>query len=174
MSEETITFDLIRKIQIEEQKTSTLSRLPTNLFNATLDYIHQKKNVAVSDNRKDGLELRQVERLVQDIFDRRERKMINAAIMTARTSLPPENLADEERLFYKSLVNLIRSRRDELFKSMPNEGEAHPNAVFLQDMPSFMGIDEKTYGPFKKGDTATLPEENKKILVEKGVVEEIK
>jgi len=32
----------------------------------------------------------------------------------------------------------------------------------------------KTYGPFKKGDKTSLPEENVKVLMEKSVVEELK
>jgi DNA replication initiation complex subunit (GINS family) len=46
--------------------------------------------------------------------------------------------------------------------------------VFKEAVPEFLGADLKTYGPFEKGDIAKLPEENAKILIEKGLAEEFK
>jgi DNA replication factor GINS len=54
------------------------------------------------------------------------------------------------------------------------KGELTTLVVFKEDVPQFLGADEKTYGPFKKGDIAKLPEENVKILLERNVVEEVK
>ena len=45
---------------------------------------------------------------------------------------------------------------------------------FLKDVPSFVGIDLKVWGPFKKEDIAVIPYENAKALVKAGVVEEVK
>lgn len=176
MPEETITFELIRKIQLDEQKLPTLTRLPTNFFNAVSNYLDQKKKIDVGDDRKGTLEIRNIERLVEDIFNRRERKMINAAIIAARSGLPPENLCEEERPFYNSVVSLIKNRRIDLLKNLltGKAEEIMPTVVFKEDTPAFLGIDEKTYGPFKKGDTAILPPDNMKILLERGIVEEVK
>ncbi len=174
MPEETITFELIRKIQMEEQKVSTLTRLPTNFFNAVSNYLEQKKKIT-SDDRKSTLELKNIERLIEDIFNRRERKILNAAIITARSGLPPENLGEEERPFYNSIVSLVKNRRGNLLKNLlSGKTETQPMVIFKEDIPEFLGIDEKTYGPFKKGDTAALPPENMRILLERGIVEEIK
>ncbi|MBI2546877.1 MAG: DNA replication complex GINS family protein [Candidatus Aenigmarchaeota archaeon] len=175
MPEETITFELIRKIQLDEQNTSTLTRLPVNFFLAISNYLEQKKRLVAGDNRKDALEIKTIERLVEDIYNRRERKIINAAIISARSGLPPENLIDEEKPFYNSIVATIKNRRTDLLKTiMGVKSAASPTVVFKEDTPEFVGIDEKTYGPFKVGDTALLPYDNMKILLERGVVEEAK
>ncbi len=175
MPEETITFELIRKIQLDEQKLTTLTRLPTNFFNAVSNYLEQKKKITASDDRKDTLEMKNIERLVEDIFNRRERKILNAAIITARSGLPPENLSEEEKPFYNSIVSLVKNRRGDLLKSLFSKPEeVKPMIVFKEDTPEFVGIDEQTYGPFKKGDTTQLPEENMKILLERGIVEQVK
>lgn len=42
---------------------------------------------------------------------------------------------------------------------------------FLKDMPAIVGVDMKTYGPFKKGTLAALPKENASILIKMGVAE---
>ena len=175
MPEETITFELIRKIQLDEQKATTLTRLPTNFFNAISNYLEQKKKIVASDDRKGALEMKTIERLVEDIFNRRERKILNAAIIAARSGLPPENLGDEERPFYNSIVALVKNRRNDLLKSLltGRTEAAAPMVVFKEDTPAFLGIDEKTYGPFKKSDTAILPEENMRILLERGVIEQV-
>ncbi len=176
MPEETITFELIRKIQLEEQKANTLTRLPTNFFNAVSNYLEQKKKIVASDDRRSTLEMKNIERLVEEIFNRRERKILNAAIIAARNGLPPENLGEEEKPFYNSLVSLVKNRRGDLLKNLlTGKGQdTVPMVVFKEDTPEFLGIDEKTYGPFKKGDTSVLPEENMRIMLERGIVEELK
>lgn len=40
--------------------------------------------------------------------------------------------------------------------------------TILKDIPSFVGIDRKTYGPFKKGDVTIIPELHVKGLKKKG------
>ncbi|MBI2542571.1 MAG: DNA replication complex GINS family protein [Candidatus Aenigmarchaeota archaeon] len=173
MPEETITFELIRKVHLEEQKSPTLTRIPTNFFHATSNYINQKKQLDI-DDRKASLELRSVERLIEDIFNRRERKILNAAIISARTGLPPENLSEEERPFYNSIVAMVKNRRHELLSVMMPDKRKESMAIFKEDTPEFVGSDEQTYGPFKIGDTSKLPEDDMRILLERGVVEELK
>lgn len=176
MPEETITFELIRKIQIEEQKTFTLTKLPPNFSHAVSNYLEQKKQIASADDRKLGLETKNIERLVEDIFNRRERKILNVAIISARTGLPPENLTEEEKQFYNSILNLVKNRRNSLLKNLLSikREESQPTIIFKEDTHEFMGIDEKVYGPYKTGDTAKLPEENMKILLERGIIDTVK
>jgi len=45
--------------------------------------------------------------------------------------------------------------------------------IFKEDVEEFLGIDEKTYGPFKKGEKALIPKENAEILIRRGVAEEL-
>lgn len=171
MPEETITFELIRKIQIEEQKSSTLIKLPANFSQAISNYLEQKRQIA-SEDRKTALEIKNIETLVEDIFNRRERKILNSAISSARTGLPPDNMTEEEKQFYNSILNVIKNRRNELLKNLlSGKSEEQPTVVFKEDTPQFVGIDERTYGPYKKGDTVKLPEENMRILLERGLVE---
>lgn len=176
MPEETITFELIRKIQLDEQKANILTRIPTNFFNTITNYLEQKRKLVSGDDRKGTLEMKNIERLVEDIFNRRERKILNTAIISARSGLPPENLSEEEKPFYNSLLSMIKSRRTELLKSIlaSKTDVVKPTVIFKEDTPEFLGIDEKTYGPFKKGDTAELPEENMQILLDRSIVEKLK
>ncbi|MGC8812169.1 MAG: hypothetical protein ACP5O8_01100 [Candidatus Aenigmatarchaeota archaeon] len=173
MPEETITFELVRKIQREEQASPKLTKLPENFHEKLALYLEQKRKIS-EENRKVALELKNVKALVEDIFNRRERKIINQAIIAVRTKIPPENLTEEEKEFFESLVKTIGDRRKRVLDKILAEKKEENLVVFKEDVPQFVGSDEKVYGPFKKGDVAKLPEENLKILKERGVVEEFK
>jgi DNA replication factor GINS len=174
--EETITFDFIRRVQRDEQNSPKLTKLPDNFFDAAYGYIKQKKQMSLRDERKMFLEMKQIERLVEDIFNRRERKILNAAIISARTNIPPENLTGDEMAFFELVVAAAKKRRDDSLRQVivSEKKEEAELIVFKEDVPAFVGSDMKTYGPFKKGDIAKLPDENMRILVEQGMVEEFK
>lgn len=173
MTEETITFEFIRKIHLSEKNSTTLTKLPENFFLSSINYLNKKKKTISNDDRKSTLELRTIERLIEDIFNRRERKILNLAIISARTGLPPENLTEEEKTFYNSLLDLIKSRRETSLKifSSTDIPKNKNKVTFKENVPAFVGSDMVTYGPFKKGDIAVIPEDNMKILLEKGIVE---
>jgi len=182
MTEETITFELIRKIQREEQRTQKLSKLPDDFYKNVKSYINTKTNM---ENRKVVLEVKSIERLAEDIFNRRERKVLNLAIISARTNIQPENLTEEERSFFDHVLAVVKERRNTLLtvavekdvkggedEKMAPTPETAGLVVFKKEVPAFVGSDLKNYGPFKKGDITKLPDENKKIMLEQGVVDE--
>lgn len=174
MEEQTITYELIRKVQREEQRQPKLTLLPENFFESVKKYLQQKKQLTLKDNRKVVLEIKNVERLVEDIFNRRERKILNLSIIAARTGMKPENLTEEEKIFFDELTNILKKRRERMLEETLREKELVSMIVFKVDVPAFVGIDGKTYGPFKSGDIAKIPEENMKVFVEKGMAEEFK
>ena len=113
MTDETITFDLIRKIKEEEKNNSKLSELPENFYENANTYLQQKRKIEASGDRKTGLEIKTIENLIKDVFDRRERKILDLVIISARTGIPPENLTQEEETVFNNLMNIIKQRRDE-------------------------------------------------------------
>jgi len=86
MSENSITFETIRKIQIEEKTLSKLAKLPENFYNNVSRYLEQKRRIG--EGKKDN-EIKNLERIIEDIFNRRERKIVLSALLTARTNIPP-------------------------------------------------------------------------------------
>lgn len=177
MAGETITFELIRKIQREEQGVPKLTKLPENFYKNVNLYLQQKKKIAESkEDRKIALETKNIERLIEDIFNRRERKVLNQALITVRTKIPPENLTNEEKGFFEVLINSIKERRKSVLNKILSEKreEEVDLIVFKEDAPEFVGSDLKNYGPFKKGDIAKLPEENVKVLIERCIAKKFK
>lgn len=172
MAEETITFELIRRIQREEQKSPKLVKLPENFYQNLNSYLQQKKKLIEKEEKNVGVEIKNIERLIEDIYSRRERKILNLALIFVRTNIKPENLIDEEKVFFDQLVEAITHRRVEILSSVFEQKPLHKTVVFKEDVPQFIGSDMKEYGPFRAGEEAGIPEENAKLLIEKGIAEE--
>lgn len=162
MPEETITFELIRKIQREEQRLPKLTKLPENFYKNVSLYLQQKRKIAESkEDRKIALETKNIERLIEDIFNRRERKILNQALIAARTKIPPENLTNEEKGFFEALTNSIKERRKAVLNKILSEKEEEVALiVFKEDAPEFVGS-VASYTPIiikdKKGLIDILP-----------------
>ena len=169
--------------------------------------------------------------MIEDIFYKRERKIISHAFVYIKTGLIPENLTEEEFEFFKSIVNLIKERRTKYIESIEklneeelleeakkisdviaaeetetktginNQKEETSKAIeevpeekikeaiekkvkeepkqedkkkvmILMDLPNFLGIDGKEYGPYKEGDMVELPIEIADLLIRKKAAEE--
>jgi len=175
MVDETITYELIRRIQREEEKQPKLIKLPENFYSNISNYLMQKKRIAAAKtDRKETLEVKNAERLIEDIFNRRERKILNHAIINARAGMGTENLTEEEEKFYSQIVQAIKERRMNILRKILEQSETKEGMViFKQETPAFVGADMLNYGPFREGDVAKIPEDNKRILLEKGIVEEL-
>jgi len=149
------------------------------------------------------LEVENAKKLLEDIINRRERKIVLAALRTIRGDLPPTNLNSEERKFFDEIVTILKSFKnnmDEKFKDYADiveekveevkkdlkelKKEEKVENVFvkptdklvvkaLTDMPRFVGSDLKPYGPLKTGDVITLPKEIGKVLISRKVAENI-
>jgi len=167
MPEEPITYEFIRRIQREEQREPRLSRIPEDFYLKARTYLEEKRKT--SEKRKDKLtsiEVKNVERLLEDIFNRRETKILSHAIITTRTDIPPQNLLEDEKEFFEAVVDVLKRQRERVLNTLlkKTKEEDFETVKFIEDVEEFIGIDLNKYGPFKKGDEATLPKENAQLL----------
>lgn len=173
MNMEPISFELIRKIEREELQSAKLTKLPEDFYEKVREYIELKKSFE-KEGRKVATEVRNIERLIKTIFAKREKKIVDAALKFFDSNVVPENMTKEEKEFFDKIVKLLEERREKtISKILSRERKIKKLIVFEEDVPQFVGADEKIYGPFKKGDIASLPEENMKILIEQGVAREL-
>jgi DNA replication factor GINS len=87
----------------------------------------------------------------QDLLTRPERRFLDQVSRNMRTAL---------------------TEADELFA--PTEVQSPSQLVlvrFLTDHPQLIGVDLRTYGPFRADDLATLPLENARVIVRKNGAE---
>jgi DNA replication initiation complex subunit (GINS family) len=162
-----LTFETIRKIFEEEKSSQTLVRLPDNFFSEAAEYMEQKGRMAGEE--AEMWELDNVKSRLRAIFELRERKILGGVLMYVRTGDAIKHMLPEEKEFFDHAVELMKAfqaRRDARFE---NEEEKTAVVSILGDIPKFVGINMKSYGPFRKGDVATIPEQNAALLAGRGL-----
>jgi DNA replication initiation complex subunit (GINS family) len=104
-------------------------------------------------------------------MDIRERKIVSFALSFVRSGSFPASMLPEEKELFEGIAAMIKEHQGRREMAMNGERPALKAVAFLQDIPQFVGIDMGCYGPYSKGDIASVPEANAKVLVEKGAAE---
>ncbi len=160
-----LTYETLRKIVQEERASNSLTRLPEDFFEAVKVYLEKKAKI--SESKDDVWELESARRTLQDLLEIRDRKIVTAALYFERSGVVPDNITPEEKEFFDAFVKNIKefkTMRKNILEGKPEKKEL---VAVLDDVPRFVGVNMKEYGPFRKGDVVTLPEENAKLLLEK-------
>lgn len=170
---EAISFEVIRKIQREERDSPKLSKLPKDFYQQAESYLKQKRKRKKQD-LSSAVEIRNIQKLLEDIYNRRERKILNHALIATRTDIPPENLMSDEAILFDNIIEKLKARRKKVLntfsENVKENKEDLVEVVFKEDIERFVGSDMKNYGPFKKGDRAKLPKNNVDVLKNRGAV----
>ncbi len=113
---ELITYDAIRKAHRAEKQEIALQKLPDSFFLLVRGWMDHKQSTQKSlDSLSD---IKNAKGLLDDLLNRREKKLVIAALHTIRGDLPPKNMSlDEEKLF-DSLVNLLKQARQDMREQM--------------------------------------------------------
>jgi len=107
---ELITYETIRSAHRAE-KEEELQKLPERFFESVRNWFKHKENMKDTTSL---LEVENAKKLLEDIINRREKKIVLAALRTVRGDLPPINLNDEERRFFDKIVNILKSFRNNM------------------------------------------------------------
>jgi len=169
-----LTYEKLRNIDEMERRSAALTKIDADFYSQALRYIEEierrlekesspQKAIILSD------ELRNTRRLLQSIFERREKKIISYALLSAKTGKEvPQNLTNEEKIFYNEVLNVIKENRKKIF-------ERRKDFVIVRikkDIPSFVGSDMKNYILCKE-DVICLPYNIAKLIIDRDAAEEI-
>jgi DNA replication initiation complex subunit (GINS family) len=166
-----ITYETLRRIEQEERISKKLAQLPDRFLMEVLEYLSKKEEMA--KEKGDKWELQTAKQRFQSIMQLRERKILNFTLSFVRSGAVPENMMPEERELFDSVVKRVKDFHEKRGKAMTGEKSAFKTVAFLQELPQFVGIDMGYYGPYRQGDIATVPEDNARVLVEKGAAEPV-
>lgn len=173
-------FDILR----EERNNIKLQLLSPNFYSKASEYLKLK-----SGSSED--QLKNAKRIIEDIYQRREKKVLTLALSKSRTKsnlIDTGNLLPEENLFFKQTVILLDHFREDILgkvfsgkieeteeiEEIPEAEPETPKAVklkFLKYTDKFVGPDLDILGPFEEGDFADLPAESANLLILKGLAE---
>ena len=152
--EEVITFDQIREVFESEKKDVKLSKIDESFFERVKKYLETKERAyEETKNEKILQEIKTTRRMVDEIFNTRLKKLINSVFIFLKTGVLPENMLKvEEEIFFK-LIDVIKE-----FKKKVKIEKSIVKVKMNFDIPSFVGPDGKTYGPYKKDEIVELDE----------------
>lgn len=167
-----LTYETIRKTAKEEKESTKLVKLPEDFFAQVREYLDKKEEM--SKEKNNTWEVQSARRVLEDLLESRERKIVTLALYSVRSGMAPENLTPEEKDFFESvkggIIQFRKKRKDVMEKG---NGEGKKLVVIKEDLPEFVSLDLHTYGPYQKGDMVTLPGESVKLLLEKKAAERI-
>ncbi len=122
-------------------------------------------------------EMNRLEKVVSQLVDRRQEKLWSEAQHSQTPNIDSsekwvhQDLSDIVRHYQKFKEDLLQGREP---SNAPNKQRGKLLIRFVRDVPSIIGVDLKTHGPFMKEDVATLPSENAESLIRQGVAVEIR
>jgi DNA replication factor GINS len=178
-------YDELYEVWRREIEGSELVRLPDDFYTRLADYLRRireesrmldKKTVKARLLQK---EMQNVKRMIHELLRVRYKKIVKK--LAKGEKLPSDALATEEKKicagvtpFTEAYKNFARNLIQGQYLKI--DVEQKPKNVilrFLKDVPAIIGVNLKTYGPFKAEDVACLPAENAKILVKQGLAEKV-
>lgn len=203
-----VTYEALFELLMREKGREALQPLEPGFFANLARYLNDKRTALEAITKDSGLDSSEVERnakqlqniyrIVRELYERRERKILNMALVKSRTGSEALDtssfLIEELELFEKAASHLSEYRTAILHEVLagnapkiasqepeilPPEDPAPPPPAadntaklkLLSDVAEFVSKELETYGPFTQGQVVELPHEIAHILVSKGNAE---
>ena len=166
-----ITYEALRDFVTKEKESPKLVELPDGFFSEVKSYLESKEKA--SKGNDDVWELDNSKRMLQDLLDSRESKLVRLALVFVRAGVTPGKVMPEEKEFFESLVDGIRRFQEGRKQSIEGTKEELSTLAIVKDVPKFVGINMKEYGPFKEGDVVSIPKDNAAVLLKNGMAKPI-
>jgi DNA replication initiation complex subunit (GINS family) len=178
-------YDELYEVWKKEKETLEIQRLPKNFYAKIAAYIKKMKEENRMLDKKTtkakllDSEFENVKIMVGELLQRRYKKFLEKALI--RETVARDALTEEEKKLYGEVLPLAEAykafSKDVLRGHLSNvEKDVKQTMMvlrFVQEIPALVGSDMKTYGPFAPEDIATLPPENARVLIKKGVAVEV-
>jgi DNA replication factor GINS len=192
-----ITYEALYDILRKEKLNAELQSLEKDFFEKVSRYFNEKAAILASQRLKDSVfapdsikktqkQLENIQKILKEIYERRESKIVQLAISCSRTGTRSVErslfLKEESSLFdellsklneYRSGIihNLMRGSNVEV-KSQPEsiKTKDQPSSEYIKvkfnkEVPKFVGTDLKEYGPFRQNDEVQVPKKVADLLM---------
>ena len=126
MGEIKITLETLYDILRNEKKREDLQPLDSSFFKDVVDYVKEKEALfkskqesselfAIAERDKLEYELKNIKRILREIYEKREKKILDIAMNKSRTGsniIDTSAMLREEKEFYQQLVQRLDDCRD--------------------------------------------------------------
>lgn len=201
-----ITYETLFELMRREKLREDLQELPTSFFDDVREYLLEKQKIFDETKHKTDLfssqerektmsQIKNIHRIVRELYERREFKVVMTALNKSRTGssiINTSNMLKEEVLLFERLVselsifrvglleNVLALQRPSLIQyelKQPEEPEPKKPELkkvkMLEDVPKFIGPELESYGPFQQEQVKDLPPDIAQLLIGKGSAAEL-
>jgi len=137
-----ITLETLYDILRNEKKNEDLQKLEDTFFIDVVNYLREKRTFLASKKDEDDLfasgekdkleyELRSIKRILKEIYEKREKKIIDITLNRSRTGsdiIDTSAMLKEEKEFYQKLLKILDTFRKGILGSL-----------FKEELPSVLG-----------------------------------
>ncbi len=118
-----ITYETLFELLKREKDTADLQKLDPNFFDNFVEYLNEKKDMLNKDDalfsyeekKKVEKQIDNARRLIKEIYERREKKILNIALIKSRTKthvIDTSSLLDNERRFLNEIEKVLNAYRE--------------------------------------------------------------
>ena len=176
-----------------EIENGELGSLPSDFYIRVAEYLRRIKEENKMQDKKTvrtnllEREMANAQHMAQELLATRYRKLVKMVV--AGRKVPAKSLTAEEAKLYGGITpsaeaydkfvagiiegHIIRVEILTASSSEPPLVHVRMTLRFLKPVPSIIGADMKSYGPFQVEDVASVPIENAKILIKQGIAKAI-
>ena len=116
--------------------------------------------------------------LFKELILRRRKKILNLVLIAAETGISKkdfENMIDFEKKLFDELMECVDSTDKKVNEFFNGKSKQESELIiFKEDVGEFINLNGEKMGGFEKDQTANIPKEIAKILIEDGKAEIIK
>ncbi len=159
--------------ELEERKLQTLSDKVLAEIQEYLNLLKEKFSEEGIQAELSKVEYERAQAIIARLTELKLRKALEQC--KEKSELKKGAALGVEKKFLKAVIELLANMEREEKEERREEIEEKPREErvvvrFLKDVPSFIGVDLKTYGPFKSEDVALIPVQNAEALARRGLV----
>lgn len=170
---EVLTFKFLRELQKKERDSAELQKLDETFYSLVAEYLASKERLAKVDATNSFSEQKEMENLmpvIEYILDRREQKIVSAALKASRSDIKMKNMLPQEEELFDKLCIIIKDFRNKIEQSLKEPKRETKDIKKLQlkllcEIPAIVAEDGQSYGPFKEGDVYSIPSKTAEILI---------
>ena len=131
-----ITYETLFEVLKRESDMADLQKLEPNFFSNFVEYINEKMKMmekedsifSYDEKKKVERQIDNAKRMVKELYERREKKIINIALIKSRTKsniIDISTLLGGEKKFLEEVENLLNQYRDDVMRNII-EGRSVP------------------------------------------------
>lgn len=201
-----ITYETLYEILRREKFRKELQPLDKSFFKNVTHYLNEKTSILNSQQKKSSIfssietqktrrQLENIQRILKELYERRESKIIQLALFSSRTQQNKQTIVmlEEEKSLYDHILDTLNNHRKSILHSLlaaktpdlkktiqpkdlktKTQEKSNTRLIrLLQEVPKFIGTDLNNYGPFEREDVANLPEKIANLLIKTKRAEKI-